>query len=164
MYRQHLLKNLEREIELLRQIIPLIEERDLEFRPGEKVRSTYELMQYLSSVGSVMMRWFIKNDLTPEEWQKIRDYRQTLTLTNFSDRLDEQWHEIKGYMDLITDEDLNSKVVELPSKEKMALGAAIINCPIKWLASYRMHLFVYLKINGHTEIGTKEAWTMMQPV
>ena len=163
MFKQHLLQNLQREIFLLKQLAPFIEERDLEFRPAEKMRNTIELMQYLSGIGAVMMRWFVKNDLTPEEWVKIREHRKTLTRENFKERLDEQMEEILMYMNMISEDDLNKKEVELPSKEKMILGIAIINAPIKWLAAYRYQLFTYLKMNGRPELSTKEAWTVIQP-
>ncbi|MEO8761957.1 MAG: hypothetical protein ABI388_10835 [Bacteroidia bacterium] len=161
MYKKQLLDNLHREIVLLKQLTPLIDEKYLNFRITEKARSTLELMQYLSGIGAVMMRWFIKNDLNPAEWEKIRAYRKTLTIQNFNERLDEQWEEIKAYMDMVTEADLMTMEVELPWKEKMMLGSAIINCPIKWLTTYRMQLFMYLKLNGKTEISTKEAWNVL---
>lgn len=162
MYKHQLLQNLQREIFLLKQLAPLIEERDLDFRPAEKMRSTMELMQYLSGIGATMLRWFVINDLTPEEWVKIREYRKTLTLENFKDRLDEQMEDIVKYMNMINEEDLVKVEVLLPSKEKMVLGTAIINAPIKWLAAYRMQLFMYLKMNGRSEISTREAWTVIE--
>jgi len=161
MYKQALLQNLQREIFLLKQLAPFIEERDLEFRPAEKMRSTLELMQYLSGIGATMLRWFVKNDLTPEEWVKIREHRKTLTRENFKERLDQQMEDILMYMNMISEEDLNKMEVELPNKEKMMLGIAIINAPIKWLAAYRMQLFTYLKMNGRAELSTKEAWTVI---
>ena len=162
MYKQHLIQNLQREIFLLKQLAPFIEERDLDFRPAEKMRSTMELMQYLSGIGATMLRWFVVNDLNPEEWVKIREYRKTLTRETFKERLDEQMTDIMKYMNMISEEDLNTKEVELPSKEKMILGTAIINAPVKWLAAYRMQLFMYLKLNGRSELSTKEAWTVME--
>jgi hypothetical protein len=164
MFKQHLLQNLQREIFLLKQLAGFIEERDLDFRPADKMRSTLELMQYLSGIGATMLRWFIKNDLNPEEWAKIREQRKLVTLDNFKQKLDEQLEQIVMYMDLINEEDLNTKEVELPSKEKMILGTAIINAPIKWLAAYRLQLFTYLKMNGRWDISTREAWTMMTEV
>ena len=161
MYKQALLQNLQREIFLLKQLAPFIEERDLDFRPSEKMRSTLELMQYLSGIGATMLRWFIKNDLTPEEWVKIREHRKTLTRENFKERLDQQMEDILMYMNMITEEDLNKMEVELPSKEKMMLGIAIMNAPIKWLAAYRLQLFTYLKMNGRAELSTREAWTVI---
>lgn len=150
-----------REIALLKQLAPFIREEDLAFRPAEKVRSTYELMQYLSGIGATMLRWFIKNDLNPEEWVKIRAYRATLTRENFVERLDQQWIDIQAYMAEISDEDFEHRLVELPNKEKMVLSAAILNAPLKWLTAYRMELFVYLKLNGQVELGTREAWTIL---
>lgn len=161
MYKQHLIQNLQREIFLIKQLAPFIEEKDLDFRPAEKMRSTIELMQYLSGVGATMLRWFLKNDLTPEEWVKIREHRKTLTRENFKERLDQQMEEILMYMNSISEDDLNRMEVELPSKEKMVLGTAIINAPIKWLAAYRYQLFTYLKMNGRPELSTKEAWTVI---
>lgn len=162
MYKEHLYQNLEREIVLLKQLANIIEEKDLEFRPLEKSRSNLELMRYLSGLGANMLRWFIDNDLTPEEWVKIREHQKTLTLENFPARLDEQLATIRRYMDGITEEELLTKVVTLPSKETMVLGMAIMNAPVKWLASYRLQLFVNLKLNGHEQLGTKEAWTVIQ--
>ncbi|MBL7911830.1 MAG: hypothetical protein JNJ41_12300 [Bacteroidia bacterium] len=118
-------------------------------------------MQYLSTIGATMLRWFLVNDLTKEEFLKIRAYRETLTLKDFGSRLDKQLEEIKNYFDTFSEEDLLTKEIELPWKEKMILGTAIINCPIKWLATYRMELFLYLKINGKPEISTKEAWQLL---
>ena len=158
MYKQHLLNNIEREIILLKHLATHIEESDLDFRPVEGVRNTYELMQYLSGIGTVMMRRFVKNDITPEEREKITAYRSTLTLANFTDRIDEQWEHIKMYMNEISEDELLTKEIELPWKEKMMLGEAIINAPIKWLATYRMELFLYLKMNGKKDLATKHAW------
>jgi hypothetical protein len=162
MYKQHLLFNLKREIDLIRQIAPLIKEKDLDYRPYEKARSTYQLMQYVSHIGGNMLRWFIDNDLNADEWAEIRENYNTLTINNFSTHLDAQIAMIEKYMDGITEEDLLTKEVEMPWKEKMVLGAAIINAPIKWLCAYRKELFIYLKMNGNTDISTKEAWTIME--
>jgi hypothetical protein len=162
MYKEHLYHNLEREIVLLKQLAKTIEEKDLDFRPHEKSRSNIELMRYLSGLGANMLRWFIDNDLTPEEWLKIREHQKTLTIENFPARLDEQLVTIKRYMDAVTEEELLTKEITLPSKEKMMLGTAIMNAPIKWLATYRMQLFVNLKLNGHDTLTSKEAWSVME--
>ena len=158
MYKEHLLLNIKREITLLKQLGANIKPDDLDFRPSEKVRSTYELMQYLSGIGSTMFRWFLVNDITPEVRKEIADYRATLTIENFSERLEEQWKEIENYMAGVTEEQLMQMQVELPWKEKMPLGAAIIAAPVKWLTAYRMELFLYLKMNGQHELVTKHAW------
>lgn len=158
MYKDHLLQGMERELILLKRMAVLIEEKDLEFRPFDKTRNTIELMRYLSGLGAVMMRWYVVNDWNKEEWEKIAAYRSTLTIENFPARIDEQIEAIKAYMNMITEDDLLNKEVEMPNKEKMAIGAAIINGPVKWLATYRMQLFNHLKMNGRPDLATKDAW------
>ncbi len=74
---------MERELLLLKRHASMIQEGDLEYRNTDKTRSTMELMRYLSGVGATMLRWYIDNDLTKEEWEKITAYRATLTLDNF---------------------------------------------------------------------------------
>jgi hypothetical protein len=158
MYKDQLLFSLEREIQLLKKMAPMIEAKDLDFRPGEKVRSSVELMRYLSYIGGTMLRWFVKDDLNAEVWAGIRAHAGNVTIENFPDYLDQQLADIRSYMAEVTEEDLLNKEVSLPTKEKMMLGAAIINAPIKWLAVYRMQLFVNLKLNGRPELGTRDAW------
>src|SRR4051812_42672515 len=111
MYKKHLIENIEREITLLKELIPLIEEKDLQFRPAENIRSTYEILQYLSGVGGFMFRRMIKNDITQEDRDKMVAYRNTLTLANFSERMDEELRTMKMYLSGITEEDLIVKVV-----------------------------------------------------
>jgi hypothetical protein len=162
MYKQHLLFAIEREIDLIKQLGTFIEEKDLAFRPHESVRSTLELMQYLSSIGAYAMRWVWKNDITDEVRQQVRDYRGTLTLANFSERMDEQMNEIRAYMKEISEEDLLHKDALLPTRETLPLGLAIMQTAIKWLTAYRMELFVYVKMNGKPQLSTREAWTVLK--
>jgi hypothetical protein len=164
MYKEHLLQNIEREYHLLKRLAVMIEEKDLDFRQAEKLRSTKELMQYLSGIGSYMFRWMLFNDITPEERLKIMEYRASVTVQNFPQRIDEQVAIIRKYMDEISDEELLKRKVTLPWKEEMTLGAAIINAPVKWLAVYRMELFRNLKLSGNREISTRHAWDPVEPV
>lgn len=161
MYKEHLLLNLRHEIALLKSLAVHIEAKDLDFRPGEKVRSVIELMRYLSTIGSSMLRWLIHNDMTPEEWGKVRAQQQTVTLENFQERLDEQLAAMEAYMAEVTDEDLLTREATLPNKVTQPLGAAIMSSSYRWLATYRMQLFWTLKLSGKVDMGTREAWSVM---
>lgn len=157
MYKQHLLRSIEREIQLAKQLVPFIEEAKLDFRSGEKTRSILEVMQYLSTIGSVMMQYY-EGGMTKEDWQKTGEQNKSVTLQNFSERMDEQQKIIHDYFEKISDDDLLNKEVELFWKEKMPLGVAIMQGPLKWLTAYRMELFKLIKLSGKPEMGTKQAW------
>lgn len=159
MYKQHLLQNIEREIVLLKRLAGLIEEKDLNFRIGEKLRSTHELMIYLSYIGELSVYWMMNKDMTADQRKAMRESNMNVTVEDFSSRLDQQWHNIQELLQNITDEQLMTMESEMPWKEKMPLGSAIINSAIKFLCSYRMQLFNHLKLNGRPELGTREAWS-----
>ncbi len=161
MYKEHLLENIRQEITLLKALATHVEESDLDFRPGEKVRTPRELMQYMSTIGAAMMRWLVKNDVTPEFWGQIRVEQQSLTLDNFAERMDAQLAQIEAYMAEVSEEDLLTRQVTLPNKVTQALGAAIMSSTLRWLATYRMQLFWTLKLNGKTHLSTREAWSVM---
>lgn len=161
--KEQLLRNIELELNLLKQLSHHIEEKDLHYKPVEGVRSAFELMQYLSTIGTYMMRWVVKNDINDEVRQQFKDYRNGMTLANFPERIDQQWFEIKKYFDEISEDDLVNKTVTLPTRDTMPMGAAIIASAIKWLAVYRMELFLYLKMNGHQALSTREAWVVTVP-
>jgi hypothetical protein len=158
MYKQHLLRAIEREIYLAKQLAPFIDESKLDFRLSEKTRSLLETMQYLSTIGSVMMQ-FYDSGMTKEDWANTAEKNKSVTLQNFAARMDEQQKIIQSYFEKISDDDLLNKEVELFWKEKMPLGLAIMQGPVKWLTTYRMELFKLVKLSGKPEISTKEAWT-----
>lgn len=154
---------MEREITLLKRLSMLIEESDLHFSPGEKIRTTHELMQYLSGLGYTILRWMVKNDLTPEDRARMREGNANVSIEDFSQRLDTQLDLIRGIMNEITEEDLITKEAIMPWGEKLPLGAGIMNTAVKFLASYRMQLYLNLKMNGRPHLSTREAWVLNQP-
>ena len=157
MYKQHLLQSIDREILLAKQLVPFIDETKLDFRFGEKTRSTLEVMQYLSTVGEAMM-WYYSGTMTDDDWKVIGAKNKSVTLQNFAERMEEQQKNIHTYFEKISDEDLMNKEVMLFWEEKMPLGVALIQGPVKWLTSYRMELFKLLKLSGNPKMGTGEAW------
>ncbi len=157
MYKQHLIRCIGREIQLAKQLIPYIDETKLDYRMFEKTRSTLELMQYLSSIGSCMMQYYA-GGMTNEDWKTVDEKNKSVTLQNFGERMDGQQKTILGFFEKISDEDLLNVEVELFWKEKMPLGMAIMQGPVRWLATYRMELFKLLKVSGRPEMSTKQAW------
>ena len=45
----------------------------------------------------------------------------------------------------------------------LPLGAAILNGPAKWLAAYKMQLFLYAKASGAPELKTSNLWRGADP-
>src|SRR5450432_4234039 len=64
MYKQHLLNNIEKEINICRRLYTKIPPDQIDFRPKEGVRSILELLQYLCIIGYAMPAYWLKKDDT----------------------------------------------------------------------------------------------------
>ena len=64
MNKQHLLNNIEKEINICRRLYTKIPPAQMDFRPKEGLRSILELLQYLGIIGSVMPGYWLKKDDT----------------------------------------------------------------------------------------------------
>ena len=72
--------------------------------------------------------------------------------------MDLQKQEIKAFFDSVTERELETKDALLPVGGTQLLGQAILDLPFKWLAAYKLQLFLYAKATGSADIGTANAW------
>ena len=132
--------------------------QNLEYSPGENMRNTLELMRYLSFCGSGPTEALIKND-----WSGISTHQErgsTMEPNEFPARLDEQEARIRELVGALSNDDLQ-KEVSLPWGASMRLGSALIDLPLKFMASYRLQLFDHVKAAGAKDLSTFNAWLGM---
>ncbi len=126
------------------------------YKPTEGQRTTIELLQYLSICGIAGIQ-----SLHQSSWKVFGEYRKRsadLKPEEFPAAMDRQKKEIHDYFASITEHTLESQDAMLPIGGTQALGMAILDLPFKWLAAYKMQLFLYAKATGASEIGTANAW------
>lgn len=61
----------------------------------------------------------------------------------------------------ISDNDLLTGEVILPWQEPMLLGEALIETSVKWLAAYKMQIYLYMKMNG-IDLDTGDCWIVTE--
>jgi len=162
MYKQHLLNNIEKEINICRRLYTKIPPNQMNFRPKEGVRSILELLQYLGFIGSAMPDYWLKKDAvdintffnTATTTAKAMPYERFLTV------MEEQMATIKDLFNQISEEDLVNKEVAYPWGVKAPLGEAIMATSIKWLAAYKLQLFLFIKLCDDQKLGTADAWVL----
>lgn len=128
----------------------------LEFRFSEKQRSTLELLQYLAHCAIVPMRAILAND-----WSNIQDAvakSKETTFESFHADLDRQLEECGAALAGIGEEEFRTRTGALPMGMSKPLGLALIEFPLKFMAAYRLQLFLHLKAAGLTELGTANCW------
>ena len=164
MYKQHLLNNIEKEINICRRLYTRIPPDQMHFRPKEGVRSTLELLQYLGIIGSTMLSYWLKKDDTDfttffgakTTAAKAMPHEQFLIV------MDKQMATIKDLFNQISEEDLFHKEITYPWGGKAPMGEAIVATSIKWLSAYKLQLFLFIKLSDDQKLTTADAWVLTE--
>ena len=165
MYKQQLLNNIEKEINICRRLYTKIPPGQINYRPKEGVRSILELLQYLSVIGSTMPRYWLKKDETDFStfFGATTEAAKAMPYERFLPNMDEQIATIKNIFSQISEEDLLNKEVTYPwNGVKAPFGEAIIATSIKWLSAYKLQLFLFIKLCGDEQLTTADAWVLTE--
>jgi hypothetical protein len=127
-----------------------------DYRPSPAQRSTRELLAYLGACGIGGIRALANSNwkLFGEEHARTKD----ITPEEFPAVMKRQKKEIEQFFASTSENTLETQETKTPLGEALPLGAGILNLPFKWLAAYKLQLFLYAKANGAHEIGTANAW------
>lgn len=128
----------------------------LDYRPTPDQRSTLELLRYLAFCGIGSAR-----AMADGEWATYKAWSEKtsdMAAEDFPRAMAEQKEALRELFDGLTDEQLGTVESTLPWGEKVPLGRALAETTLKWLAAYRMQLFLYAKAAGNHDIGTANCW------
>jgi hypothetical protein len=160
MYKQHLLNNIEKEINICRRLYTKIPPGKMDFRPKEGLRSIEELLQYLGIVGSAMPIYWLKNDDSDFNtfFGKIDKVAKTMPHEKFPNVMNVQMATIRNLFNEISEEDFMNKEVVYPWGGQAPMGEAIIATSIKFLTGYKLQLFSLIKLCDDQKLTTPDAW------
>lgn len=155
--RDQYLQSLKHEMNVCKHLYTKLLPEYLEYRPTPQQRSTFELLQYLSSVAQVTTTCLINDD-----WSGVQQLIDQLKLAEagqFCEAMDRQYETVERMVRDAPESDLTNRMVSLPMRDqKMPLGEALVNFPLKFMTAYKMQLFLYLKSCGRTELSTSNCW------
>ena len=126
------------------------------YRPTPAQRSTLELAQYLSHCGESGIRALLDGNWSA--WEANAKRAATMTLAEFPAEMERQKKAIAGIFETMTPAQFASQEATMPAGEKLKLGRALLEGPMRWMTGYRMQLFLYAKAAGAKEIGTANCW------
>ena len=160
MYKQHLLNNIEKEINICRRLYTKIPPGQMNFRPKEGLRSILELLQYLGIIAIIMPAYWLKKDDSDFNtfFITLNEATRTVTHDRFLTVMDEQMATIKDLFNQISEDDLMNKEVDYPWGGKAPMGEAIIATSIKFLTGYKLQLFSLIKLCDDQKLTTADAW------
>jgi hypothetical protein len=99
--------------------------------------------------------------LAENNWKLLGEYSakvKDMPAEDFPAAMDRQEGEIAAFFASVSEQTLETQKAPLPGVDPLPLGEAILGGPFKWLAAYKLQLFLYAKVTGATQIGTANAW------
>jgi hypothetical protein len=134
----------------------------LDYQPSPEQRTTLALLRYLAICATAGIRC-----MNEANWKLFREYGERVAEmpgAEFPAAMERQKKEIADFFAAVSEETLASQQAPMPGGGVMLpLGAAILNGPLKWLAAYKMQLFLYAKAAGATELKTQNLWRGTDP-
>ena len=127
-----------------------------DYRPSASQRTTLELLRYLASCGIGGLRAMANADWKLFKEELARNHE--MPADGFPAAMTRQKQAIEQFFASTSEATLETKEAKMPGGGTLPLGAGIINGPLKWLAAYKLQLFLYAKATGAHQIGTANAW------
>ena len=161
--KHELIALLQKEVRVLLHLASKIDRSQLDYRPTPKQRSTLELLQYLTYMGPMLLRYAKGEKLDADSWTPIvqaagaRDFDQTLAAI--------EAHK-DAYAALVEGMDERAFRAEVQGFDgaKTTCGSFIVYNVLGQCAAYRTQLFLYLKACGREELNTANLWNGVDPV
>ncbi|MDZ4757638.1 MAG: hypothetical protein SGJ10_05805 [Bacteroidota bacterium] len=160
MQKEFLLNSITKEMKLIRRISTLVPQDQVDFRPKEGMRSTMELLHYLCRIGTGMISYWERTDGADPRthFAELNVNVKEIILAQVPVEMDKQIALIEKLFSNFSEAELYTKEVTYPWGEKALLGQALIETSIKYLTSYKLQLFVNLKMSTDLKLGTPDLW------
>ncbi|HVT05150.1 MAG TPA: hypothetical protein VHL58_17435 [Thermoanaerobaculia bacterium] len=148
--------SLTRECDIASHLFTKLSPESYSYRPAPEQRSTVELLRYLAICATGAIRC-----MSEANWKLFSEYSERvkeMPAEGFPQMMALQKGEIEAFFDRASEEML-AKEAPMPGGAVTApLAVAILNGPLKWLAAYKMQLFLYAKASGATDLKTSNLW------
>lgn len=154
--KDELLAGMQRECDICIHLHSKIPQDGLDFRFTPEQRSTLELLQYLSFVGTGFTTAVI--DSTWDPYGEMAKASEDLAAADFPAAMERQKQALADLFEKVSDEDLGTREFTQPWGHTQKLGHAIQELAYASLVAYRMQLFLQAKAAGNIEIATPNCW------
>jgi hypothetical protein len=154
--KQQFIDSLVHETNVIKHLFGKLSPEHFEYRPAEKMRSTRELLQYLSVCALAPVKSLLENN-----WSIARSSAQQanqLSMNDWVEAMDRQIQEVRDLLQPLKEEDFLRQEVKLPWGQETKLGIALVNTSLKFLTAYKLQLFVYAKSVGLSSLTTPNCW------
>ncbi len=161
MTKDQLLASMLHEINVAKHLFARLPAGSYDFRPTPGQRSTTELLRYLSYCGIGPARAMLAESAEPIK--PLAEAASRMTAAEFPAAMDRQAAALKELFAEVSDDDYENRHIVMPSTNtpptvQGKLCELLVNRSLKFLAAYRMQLFLYAKMTGAKDLDTWDCW------
>jgi hypothetical protein len=159
--KKELLDGMVFELQICKRLFRKIPKAKMNFRPGKDMRSTIELLRYLSFCAPEFVRMLQLDSFKTNNWDAYsaaETKAKKLKPGQFPAAIDRSIGDLRRLMAKISDRDLATKKVTMPWKKTLPLGEAMALTSARFVSGYRMQLYLYAKASGGKKLGTMDCW------
>ena len=155
--KDHLLEAIIEECKICIRLYTKLPEKALNYRPTPEQRSGLELLQYMSFAFAGVAHGIVEGNW--DWYSKAKENADHMKGSEFPSSMKTQIDEIRALFSTLSDETLNNqKVTGMPWPNSKVVGIELFTNCFRWIAGYKMQLFLYAKSCGADSLNTFDCW------
>ena len=154
--KDQLLASMRHETKLMQHLATKVPPGTYGWRPTPGQRSTLELMQYLTTCGTIGVSYAVTGSW--ETAEKLEKDAAAVTPETFHAAMDAQMALLEELVRSVSDADLLTKDAKMPWGAPTKVGLGLIDMGLKPMAAYRMQFFLYAKQSGNADLTAANCW------
>ncbi|HYG74629.1 MAG TPA: hypothetical protein VEK08_06465 [Planctomycetota bacterium] len=160
--KDHYIESIRNEVNVIKHLHTKVPKDKLDYRPTPQQRSMQELLEYLPCNLAALSKHLLSGDWTTAKG--TFDAVKQAARADFPGTMDREAEAFIMIIQAIPEAGFATREIRTPMGTTVKLGTALLDFHIKFLAGYKMQLFLYLKSCGLSELSTSNCWRGMDPV
>jgi hypothetical protein len=154
--KQQLLDSIRHETEIIKHLATKIPKGGYDYRPTPGQRSTLELMQYMTIMGTMPAVYAVTDSWDHAE--KLYQEAAGITPQEFGAAMDAQQRRIEEALAQVDESEATTRPSAMPWGAPTTQAAGLMDMVLKCFVAYRMQLFLYAKAAGNHDLGSANCW------
>ncbi len=159
--KEQLLHSMRHESAIIKHLATKVPADSLDYRPTPAQRSMLELMQYMTCMAIVPVRYILSGSW--EGLESLEEEAGSITAETFVSEMDRQMGMIEEALADLDEAEAETAPATMPWGTPTTVSAALMDMVLKCFTAYRMQLFLYLKSCGLTDLGPAQCWVGVDP-
>jgi hypothetical protein len=151
-----------KETKILKHLYAKIKPETFDYKPTEKQRTTLELLQYLGHGPAMLLQGIGAGKLG--DFKAGMEAARAETKEHFPRQMDELAALLQSVVSPMAATDFATEIDLFGRGQSQPKVTWLLELILKNLVGYKMQLFLYIKANGNSELGSSDLWQGMDSV